>query len=161
MTKMQHLITSLELTPHIEGGYFKETYRSVAQYITEDGQSRSLSTLIYFMLPSGNYSKFHKIASDEIWIYQAGSPLLIHMINQEGKLHTATLGLDVANGQQPQVCIPAQTIFGAEVLDAHSYSLTSCMVAPGFDFNDFQLYDKAELMERFADLAPIILHLHQ
>jgi hypothetical protein len=83
------------------------------------------------------------------------------MINQEGKLHTATLGLDVAKGQQPQVCIPAQTIFGAEVLDAHSFSLTSCMVAPGFDFADFQLYDKAELMERFADLAPIILHLHQ
>jgi predicted cupin superfamily sugar epimerase len=161
MINIQDLITSLELQPHIEGGYFKETYRSEAQYITKDGQSRSLATLIYFLLPYGNYSKFHKIESDEIWIYQAGSPLLIHMINQEGKLHTVTLGLDVAKGQQPQVCIPAQTIFGAEVLDAHSFSLTSCMVAPGFDFTDFQLYDKAELMERFADLAPIILHLHQ
>lgn len=161
MTNIQDLITSLELTPHVEGGYFKETYRSETLHTIQNGKKRSLATLIYFLLPHGNYSKFHKIESDEIWIYQAGSPLLIHMINQEGKLHTATLGLDVAKGQQPQVCIPAQTIFGAEVLDAHSFSLTSCMVAPGFDFADFQLYDKAELMERFADLAPIILHLHQ
>jgi predicted cupin superfamily sugar epimerase len=161
MTNIQDLITNLELTPHVEGGYFKETYRSETLHTIENGKQRSLATLIYFLLPHDSYSKFHKIESDEIWIYQAGSPLLIHMINQEGKLHTATLGMEVAKGQQPQVCIPAQTIFGAEVLDAHSFSLTSCMVAPGFDFSDFQLYDKQELLERFGDLAPIILHLHQ
>lgn len=161
MTNMQDLIASLELTPHVEGGYFKETYRSVTFHELKNGKSRSLATLIYFLLPHGNYSKFHKIESDEIWIYQAGSPLLIHMIDQDGKWSTATLGLDVTNGQQPQVCIPAQTIFGAEVLDAHSFSLSSCMVAPGFEFSDFQLYDKQELIGRFPELAPIIGHLHQ
>ena len=158
---MQDLITSLELTPHVEGGYFKETYRSESLHELENGKSRSLATLIYFLLPHGNYSKFHKIESDEIWIYQSGSPLLIHMIDNEGKWGTATLGLDVTNGQQPQICIPAQTIFGAEVLEPNSFSLSSCMVAPGFDFSDFQLYDKQELIDRFAHLAPIIEHLHQ
>lgn len=158
---MQDLIASLELTPHVEGGYFKETYRSEAIYALPDGKHRSLATLIYYLLPYGNYAKFHKIESDEVWIYQAGSPLLIHMIDQEGKLTTATLGLDVANGQQPQVCIKAQTIFGTEVLDANTFSLASCMVAPGFDFSDFKLYDKADLLERYPKLAPIIMHLHQ
>jgi predicted cupin superfamily sugar epimerase len=161
MTNMQELIASLELTPHVEGGYFKETYRSAIFHELENGKSRSLATLIYFLLPHGNYSKFHKIESDEIWIYQAGSPLLIHMIDQDGKWSTATLGLDVTNGQEPQVCIPAQTIFGAEVLEADSFSLSSCMVAPGFDFSDFQLYNKQDLMGRFPNLAPIIAHLHQ
>jgi uncharacterized protein len=161
MTNIQDLITSLELTPHVEGGYFKETYRCESLHELENGKSRSLATLIYFLLPHGNYSKFHKIESDEIWIYQAGSPLLIHMIDNEGKWSTATLGLDVTNGQQPQVCIAAQTIFGAEVLEADSFSLSSCMVAPGFDFSDFHLYDKQELIGRFPNLATIIEHLHQ
>ena len=161
MKAMQEFIEKLELTPHVEGGYFKETYRCESLHELENGKSRSLATLIYFLLPHGNYSKFHKIESDEIWIYQAGSPLLIHMIDNEGKWSTATLGLDVTNGQQPQVCIAAQTIFGAEVLEADSFSLSSCMVAPGFDFSDFQLYDKQELIGRFPNLATIIEHLHQ
>ena len=161
MKAMQEFIEKLELTPHVEGGYFKETYRSETLHTIENGKQRSLATLIHFLLPHGNYSKFHKIESDEIWIYQAGSPLLINMIDNEGKWSTATLGLDVTNGQQPQVCIPAQTIFGAEVLEADCFSLSSCMVAPGFDFSDFQLYDKQELIGRFPNLATIIEHLHQ
>lgn len=161
MKTMQEFIEKLELTPHVEGGYFKETYRSETLHMIENSKQRSLATLIYFLLPHGNYSKFHKIESDEIWIYQAGSPLLIHMIDNEGKWSTATLGLDIAKGQQPQVCISAQTIFGAEVLEADSFSLSSCMVAPGFDFSDFLLYDKQDLIGRFPDLATIIEHLHQ
>ena len=81
---MQDLITSLDLTPHVEGGFFKETYRSASLHELENGKARSLATLIYFLLPHGNFSKFHKIESDEIWIYQSGSPLLIHMIDQDG-----------------------------------------------------------------------------
>lgn len=99
MANMQDLITSLELTPHIEGGFFKETYRSETIHEFENEKSRSLATLIYFLLPYGHYSKFHQIESDEIWIYQSGSPLLIHMIDKKGRLSKATLGLDVANGQ--------------------------------------------------------------
>ena len=90
MKAMQEFIEKLELTPHVEGGYFKETYRSETLHTIENGKQRSLATLIYFLLPHGNYSKFHKIESDEIWIYQAGSPLLIHMIDNEGKWSTAT-----------------------------------------------------------------------
>lgn len=161
MKAMQEFIEILGLTPHVEGGYFKETYRSETLHTIENSKQRSLATLIYFLLPSRRYSKFHKIESDEIWIYQAGAPLLIHMIDQNGNYQTAKLGLDVTKGQQPQVCIAAQTIFGAEVLGDDAFSLSSCMVAPGFDFSDFQLYDKQELIGRFPDLAPIIEHLHQ
>jgi predicted cupin superfamily sugar epimerase len=160
-TEIQKLIDQLQLLPHIEGGYYKETYRSNEKVINQEGESRDLTTLIYFLLPSGKFSKFHKIASDEIWLYQQGAPVAIHLLLEDGSHKTEILGSDWSNGQQLQVIIPSNTLFGAEVLGDNTYALSACMVAPGFDFADFQLYTAETLMEMFPQHHEIIAHLHQ
>jgi predicted cupin superfamily sugar epimerase len=160
-TEIQKLIDQLQLLPHIEGGYYKETYRSNEKVINYEGESRDLTTLIYFLLPSGKFSKFHKIASDEIWLYQQGAPVAIHLLLEDGSHKTEILGSDLSNGQQLQVIIPSNTLFGAEVLGDNTYALSACMVAPGFDFADFQLYTSETLMEMFPQHHEIIAHLHQ
>jgi len=160
-TEIQKLIDQLQLLPHIEGGYYRETYRSNEKVINHEGESRDLTTLIYFLLPSGKFSKFHKIASDEIWLYQQGAPVAIHLLLEDGSHKTEILGSDLSNGQQLQVIIPSNTLFGAEVLGDNTYALSACMVAPGFDFADFQLYTSETLMEMFPQHHEIIAHLHQ
>ena len=161
MSDIQKLVDQLQLQPHIEGGFYRETYRSKETINTSQGQERHLSTLIYFLLPSGRYSKFHKIASDEIWLYQQGAPVAIHLLLEDGTHKIEVLGQDINNGQQLQVIIPAGTLFGAEVVGENTFALSACMVSPGFDFADFQLMEKDELIEMFPQHASIINHIHQ
>jgi predicted cupin superfamily sugar epimerase len=162
MTKeIQELIDHLQLLPHIEGGYYKETYRSQETIQNDSGDNRSLSTLIYFLLPSGKFSKFHKIASDEIWLYQQGAPVAIHLLLADGSHKTEILGNDLINGQHLQIVIPANTIFGAEIIGDSTFALSACMVSHGFDFNDFHLYSKESLLEIYPQHHAIISHLHQ
>jgi uncharacterized protein len=159
--EIQKLIDQLQLQPHIEGGYYKETYRSIEKVINHNGEPRDLATLIYFLLPSGKFSKFHKIASDEIWLYQQGAPVAIHLLLEDGSHKTEILGSELDKGHQLQVIIPKNTLFGAEVLGDNTYALSACMVAPGFDFADFQLYTAETLMEHYPQHHTIIAHLHQ
>jgi len=161
MSDIQKLVDQLQLQPHIEGGFYRETYRSKENINNAQGQIRHLSTLIYFLLPSGRYSKFHKIASDEIWLYQQGAPVAIHLLLEDGTHKIEVLGQDIDNGQQLQVIIPAGTLFGAEVVGENTFALSACMVSPGFDFADFQLLEKDELIEMFPQHASIINHIHQ
>lgn len=161
MSDIQRLVDQLQLQPHIEGGFYRETYRSNESINNAQGQERHLSTLIYFLLPSGRYSKFHKIASDEIWLYQQGAPVAIHLLLEDGTHKIEVLGQDINSGQQLQVIIPAGTLFGAEVVGENTFALSACMVSPGFDFEDFQLLEKDELIEMFPQHASIIKHIHQ
>lgn len=161
MQDIQSIIDKLELLPHVEGGYFKETYRSELMHQTANGVERSLSTLIYFLLPSGRYSRFHKIASDELWLYHLGAPVAIHQLLSDGSLKTDILGSDIVKGQQLQVLIPAGTLFGAEVLGEDTFALSACMVSPGFDFADFNLFEKESLLELFPQHSEVIIRLHQ
>lgn len=161
MKEIELLVNHLGLQPHVEGGYFKETFRSSEIIETGNKGSRNLATLIYFLLPSGQFSRFHRIASDEIWIYQSGAPLKLHTIDAEGKPNTSILGPDVKAGEELQIIIPANTIFGAEVGAENSFTLAACMVAPGFDFLDFELLSKANLLEKYPSCEAIIQRLHQ
>ena len=161
MSDIQRLVDQLQLQPHIEGGFYRETYRSKESINNAQGQIRHLSTLIYFLLPSGRYSKFHKIASDEIWLYQQGAPVAIHLLLEDGTHKIEVLGQDINNGEQLQVIIPAGTLFGAEVVGENTFALSACMVSPGFDFADFQLMEKDELIEMFPQHTSIINHIHQ
>lgn len=152
MTSIESIIEKLHLQPHPEGGYYKETYRSEETCL--DG-SRNLQTAIYFLLTSDNVSHFHRIKSDEIWYFHAGSPLIVHTLTDKG--HTQHLvGNDLLAGQTPQLLVPKDTIFGSSVLEKDSYSLVSCSVAPGFDFADFELFSKEELMQDYAKFEEII-----
>ena len=152
MTSIESIIEKLHLQPHPEGGYYKETYRSIDTCLDD---SRNLQTAIYFLLTSDNVSHFHRIKSDEIWYFHAGSPLIVHTLTEKG--HTKHLvGNDLLAGQTPQLLVPKDTIFGSSVLEKDSYSLVSCSVAPGFDFADFELFSKEELMQDYATFEEII-----
>lgn len=149
------IVEKLELLPHPEGGFYKETYRS--NETTNEG-SRNLMTSIYFLLTSENCSRFHRIKSDEHWYYHAGSPLVVHMLNEKGYQHQV-IGNDFNKNILPYFMVPKDTIFGSSVLEDNSYSLVSCAVAPGFDFQDFELFERDVLLNSYPDFPEIITKL--
>lgn len=158
----EYFIEKLQLAPHVEGGYYREIYNDTSNRIgieDYDGK-RSLSTTIYYLLKLGQVSKFHKLKSNEIWFYHYGSPLTIHMIDTEGKYSKVVLGLNIEKGELPQLIVPANTIFGAEVVEGGTFTLVSCMVSPGFDFKDFQMYSRDELINEYPDHKEIIYKLN-
>lgn len=155
------LINNLGLIPHPEGGYFKETYRSkgVIKGNALGGEfdgDRNFSTGIYYLLTSNDFSAFHRINQDEMWHFYDGSPLIIHMIAEDGHYSKVEVGNDIVNGQQLQYVVPAGVWFAAKVKEAGSYSLVGCTVAPGFDFKDFDLAKRDELINIYPDYKDII-----
>jgi uncharacterized protein len=163
MYSYKHLIRELHLVKHPEGGYFRETYRS--RVMIDRGclpssfsGNRHASTSIYFLLPSNERSLFHKIKSDEIWNYHAGSSLSIYVLNENG-LSILKLGSDIANGEQYQVVVPAHSWFGAICDDDDSFTLSGCTVAPGFDFADFELADRNQLLRQYPSYRTEIILL--
>ena len=155
MPSQEQIIETLGLLPHPEGGYYKETYRSE---LSLEGQERDLLTSIYFLLTSENVSRFHRIKSDELWYFHAGSPLIVHTLSEGGHAQHH-LGLDLSKVQQPFLWIPKDTIFGSTVLEKDSFSLVSCAVAPGFDFRDFELFERSELLAAYPEHRDIVERL--
>ncbi|WP_075342160.1 cupin domain-containing protein [Tenacibaculum agarivorans] len=161
---LQQLIEKFDLQKHPEGGYFKETYRSegkienknLPNYFTGD---RNYSTSIYFLLTSESFSAFHKINQDETWHFYLGTTLKLHMISPEGEYSFIRIGNDILNDEVPQFVVPAQYWFAAEVIQKDSFAFTGCTVAPGFDFSDFVLPTRKELIEVFPQHKEIITQL--
>lgn len=153
--KVDQLISELGLSPHPEGGYFKETYRSNLVIQTESGV-RQASTGIYYLLENDDFSAFHRIKSDEMWHFYAGSPLEVHSIDQEGNHLRRVLGLDIANGQQPQFVVPSGHWFGSRIQNDTGFSLVGCTVAPGFDFADFEIARAEDLLLMYPTHSEII-----
>lgn len=141
MERIEKLKYKLALVKHPEGGFYAENYRSAQQI-----GNRSLATSIHFLLTEGDRSHFHVIQSDELWYFHEGAPCIIHAFDLDGRYIKFDLGLDIDRGQQPMIKIPAGYIFGSE--SSGDYSLVSCMVAPGFDFQDFKLFTTSELLQR-------------
>ena len=161
MDRIQELVSKLGLQEHPEGGFYKETYRSKGviprEVLPEEFSGpRNYSTGIYFLLTSDTFSAFHKIHQDELWHFYEGSPLIVHMIDSEGKYATQKLGLNFEAGEVPQFMVPAGVWFGAEVSDTGSYTLTGCTVAPGFDFEDFEMAERESLISLFPTHTAII-----
>ena len=160
----QQIIKKFDLTEHPEGGYFKETYRSNGVIKNKQLNSnfigdRNYSTCIYFLLTSEKFSAFHKINQDEIWHFYKGSTLKLHMISPKGDYSFVLIGNDLKNHEQPQFAVPASYWFAAEVIKEHSYAFTGCTVAPGFDFHDFVLPKREELIQLFPQHKEIISKL--
>jgi uncharacterized protein len=161
--KAEELIRQLDLTRHPEGGWYRENYRSAGQIADQAlpdrfKGARSFSTAIYFLLEQDDFSSFHRIQSDELWHYYTGSPASIHLITADGNMATLLLGPDISQGQQFQVVIPAGCWFAAEPAAA-GYFLAGCTVAPGFDFTDFELADRASLLVSYPQHAELICRL--
>ena len=160
MRTADYWIKHLTLLAHPEGGFYKETYRAI-ESISKAGLPdrfsgpRSFSTAIYFLLRSQDRSVFHRIKSDELWHYHAGSVLHIYVL-QHNNLVTHKLGPDPEKGESLQVVIPAECWFGAKVVDENSYTLSGCTVSPGFDFHDFEIADREQLLKTFPGQQRII-----
>ena len=151
----KELIQILHLEPHPEGGYFRETYRSNECLTRRDGKTRNVSTAIYYLLENEDQSHFHRIDSDEVWLFHSGNALEIVSI-VDGFLTTTLLGNQIDRGEVPQAIIPANTWFAARVKRLSGYALVSCTVAPGFDFACFELANREDLIQKFPDLQEII-----
>ena len=167
MNSINKIIDRLKLEPHPEGGYFKETYRSLGEIdevnLSPDYEgNRSYSTCIYFLLTSDNFSALHRIKQDEIWHFYDGSPIRLHMISELGIHSEHVIGRDLNNGETPQFIVPGGYWFAAEVINKNGYSLLGCTVSPGFSFNDFELKTRKELVSMFPNQEKIISKLtHQ
>jgi predicted cupin superfamily sugar epimerase len=157
----QYYIEKLNLVPHPEGGYFKETYRSdeaVLKHALPERYSgdRNFSTSIYFLLDGKDFSAFHKIESDETWHFYAGTSITILMIDEQGNYSEKVIGNNLEDGDLLQYTIKRYTWFASKVNNENSFSLLGCTVAPGFDFDDFVLAEKASLLKQFPQHEKVI-----
>ncbi|GAB3835643.1 cupin domain-containing protein [Hymenobacter jeollabukensis] len=149
------IIRDLQLAPHPEGGYYRETYRSAQALTNSAGQPRSVSTAIYYLLENADKSHLHRIKSDELWFFHQGQPLEI-IVLRDNQAQRIVLGLDVAAGEVPQAVVPAGAWFGARLRHGAGFALVSCTVAPGFDFADFELAERTALTREFPQLQELI-----
>lgn len=159
-----YFISHLRLQPHPEGGFYKEVYRSSESIAPEAlpvrfTGKRNISTAIYYLLRQGEHSLFHRIKSDECWHFYAGETLLIHIIEPNGKYYCIKLGSNIYVGEIFQFVVPAQAWFAAEPASESEFSLCGCTVAPGFDFADFEIANKEELLTAFPGHEEIISRL--
>jgi uncharacterized protein len=129
----EDIIRLLNLAPHPEGGFFRETFRDPAQ----DANGRSASTLIYFLLPAGIISAWHRVDAVESWHFYAGAPLRLSLWSGDGPVAIHLLGVDVSGGEQPQFVVPKDWWQSAQSLGA--WTLVGCGVTPGFQFSGFEL----------------------
>lgn len=160
MKPAEFWINHLKLNPHPEGGFYRETYRSEESIIQSGlprrfNGKRQFSTAIFFLLRSQDRSMFHRIKSDELWHFHAGTALNIYII-KDGKLVIHKLGPDPEKGELLQIVVPANCWFGAKVEQPDNYTLSGCTVAPGFDFEDFELAESKSLVQQFPELRSII-----
>jgi uncharacterized protein len=126
------LIEALNLAPHPEGGWYRETWRAAAR----QGE-RAAGTAIYFLLEAHQHSHWHQVDADEHWFWHGGSPLLLSIAAESGAAEKVTLGIDIMSGQQPQALVPAGYCQAAKPLGG--WVLVSCTVIPGFEFSGFRL----------------------
>lgn len=159
MKDKKYWINQLGMISHPEGGYYKTVYESkhriTDKELTVDFEgTRSLATSIYFLVSEGEVSNFHRLKADEMWYFHDGSPLTIAVITKQGEYITYRLGLDIENGELPQVLVPAGSIFGSYT--EAGYSLVGCMVTYGFKFEDFELFNRRDLLTAYPDYEEII-----
>jgi predicted cupin superfamily sugar epimerase len=150
-------IRKLNLQLHPEGGYYNELYRSkleVSRWSSVSVSVYNACTSIYYLLEGHDYSSFHRLASDEIWYFHKGVPLLIHMIGSNGVYTTHELS-DSPTGSLTFM-VEAGIWFAAEIPSGTDFTLVSCVVAPGFEFKEFEMADKEILMDLYPQHAVIL-----
>ncbi|XVF88917.1 hypothetical protein PTKIN_Ptkin19aG0089400 [Pterospermum kingtungense] len=181
MASASEIAAKLNLVAHPEGGFYTETFRdtsillSKSQLPPQYKVDRPISTCIYFLLPSGNVSHLHRIPCAETWHFYLGEPLtVLELDEKDGNIKLTCLGADLRDNQLVQYTVPPNVWFGAfptkdfhiaadggltkaEPRDAEShYSLVGCTCAPAFQFQDFELAKRSELVTRFPNHEHLI-----
>ena len=149
----QYWIDKLDLEPHPEGGYYRQTYQSEGIISELD---RHYATAIYFLLHDDQFSAFHRIQSDELWHFYTGGPLEVLVLHDSGELQKLQLGPNPENGEQFQAVVLAGKWFASRLVHPHSYALVGCTVSPGFDFRDFEMADRQHLVQQFPQHEMLI-----
>jgi predicted cupin superfamily sugar epimerase len=157
-------IQKLGLITHIEGGSYHQTYS--AQLVIPRAQlpdsfhgDRPVSTAIYFLLEKDQFSAMHRIASDELWHFYYGDPLVVYDIDEKGHLTQHLLGNNPAASESFQCLVKAGHWFGARLQHGGEYALVGCTVSPGFDFADFELASRATLIQQYPHHKDLITSL--
>ena len=139
----ERVVELLGLSPHPEGGFYKENFRV------------SSSTAIYFLLPAGTFSAFHRIPQDEVWHHYDGDPLELHVIHPDERYERVILGRSVGKGQRPQHVVPGGAWQAAAPI-GDRFSLCGCTVAPAFDFAQFEMPPRAEMLAILPEHASLV-----
>jgi uncharacterized protein len=157
----QRLIRELNLQPHPEGGFYRETYRSAERVVrAATGDQGDASTAIYYLLCDGAYSTWHRIRSDEVWHFYTGGRLDVHVLQASSGLTTHRLGNILDDDRAAfQAVVPAGAWFAAECVHPGAFALAGCTVAPGFEFADFELADASALAKAFPQHADLVHRL--
>ncbi|CAI0448147.1 unnamed protein product [Linum tenue] len=173
MASASEIVKRLNLQPHPEGGFFAETFRDTSVTLSTSHLpstykvDRPVSTSIYFLLPSGCVSALHRIPCAETWHFYLGEPMTVFELSEDGNIKLTCIGPDLIGDQQPQYTVPPNIWFGAfptkdytispdgsvvknEPRDKEShYSLVGCTCAPAFQFQDFEMAKRSELVSKF------------
>jgi predicted cupin superfamily sugar epimerase len=141
----ENVIKSLKLEPHPEGGWYREVHRSELKIggTGEYPAGRTALTAIYFLLKAGEFSALHTVKGEEVWIHMDGDPL--ELITIDGVEAEVMILGQRGNGYAPMTIVPPDMLQAARSLGV--YSLAVCMVAPGFEFEDFELPPRDELIK--------------
>ncbi len=138
----------LDLKPHPEGGFYRQTYISGERIGLARG-ARALGTAIYYLLEPGTFSEMHMIDSDEVFHFYLGDPVEMLQLHASGSSAVLTLGQNLAAGEQVQVVVPAGVWQGTRLVEGGKVALLGCTVSPGFDFDDYRSGSYAELAEKW------------
>ena len=162
MTKdAAYWVAKLNLIPHPEGGYYRQTYRadlSLAKHSLppEFSGGRAVCTAIYFLLEGENFSAFHRLRSDEMWHFYVGGTVSVHVIEPNGQRSEILLGANPDAGESFQAVVKAGRWFASCVRDPKTFALVGCTVAPGFDFEDFEMARREELVRQYPQHNQLI-----
>jgi uncharacterized protein len=163
----EQIVSALGLEPHAEGGFFRETFRSQERVATPRG-ARAAATGILFLVTAASPSLFHRLRSDELWLYHAGAPLELVSLLPDGSSERVVLAgadaLATSDEATPQAIVPRGAWQAARVLAEDSggegaWTLVSCVVTPGFDYADFELGDREELVTAYPLDADLVREL--
>jgi predicted cupin superfamily sugar epimerase len=150
------LIAALQLQPlPLEGGYYRETYRSTDRW----PQGKSACTAIHYLLTPDTFSALHRLPTDEIFHFYVGSPVRMLQLLPDGAACEVVLGPDLLAGQQPQVIVPRGVWQGSLLEPGGDFALLGTTMAPGFDFSDYEAGDRAALSAQYPPFAELIRRL--
>lgn len=159
ITTADELIAALNLQKHpLEGGYFRETYRSVENIDRPPG-ARSLGTAIYYLVTPTSISALHRLPTDEIFHFYLGDPVRMLQLWPDGSSRTVILGSDILAGHQPQLVVPGGVWQGSHLIEGGRFALLGTTMAPGFDYADYEAGRRDELIAAYPDCADLIRRL--
>jgi predicted cupin superfamily sugar epimerase len=150
----------LQLEPHpMEGGFFRETYRSRLRMHATSGDDRSASTAIYYLLTPETFSAVHRLPGDEIFHFYLGDTVAMLQLWPHGSVRHILIGSDLSRGVQPQVVVPGGVWQGCRLRDGGSCALLGTTMSPGFDLADFELGVRTELVSSYPSARDEIVRL--